>query len=975
MGSPSAGQRPDAAVTRAVYNPPLPGGTAQGGAANHVFCAGGYVNFMEKTTKVWLHHANLMWDCKHSSARHVETQHARAHAAAMIRNTIAGVDSLLHRSAAAATSAARQGASSRGLGDRQQHASAAVAVCWRGCPTRRLWSSQEAEEKDGAGDAAANVGDYAPDATATTEEPAPPKPQRTFVVRTPDSSSSLKVNVPSTTAEAMAMNLSIRENARAKKEAAARRHAATTAARASSKQPGGEAPAASASAPHSRGRPAERRRLPSMMVVTPNARSKSIQMEVPLTTAECIELNRAVKKRYPTQQQEADEDNNNNAVNAGYARRWRNPPAPGVCVGQGAQHAYGAGLSSSPEIIKYADVEQGAREPSYDRTIGNLHKARRWDQIVRVWEEIEEREKGGVTVGLGWATYECLMDAFISHTDLGVVARCGRVFDHLVASGQGIRPAIYNLYMKGCSVARLGTRAVALIEGLDRLPGKRYKPNPQFFFNLLSATCAEGMVAESKLYYGIMRDMGFDPTNNTLQNMLDMYIREERLVDALRMVEDTHQAGMKPRDVLMNKLTYSCMRQGEPELMHKMLDLLLLTGNIVNPMTVKNVLYMASRRRDDDMATKMWVAAQQWGHRFCQADYSFVVQTFFAVGKDDMALATLVQAYKEKIEVNRKTLTFCAQRLAVSNKRLDQAYYTLTLLKENGEPVPVEAVNAIIVACAIRQAVDRCFATAEALPVVFELAPNLDTYNALMHVLGAMRAQDTDNATLGIGMSLLDQIEKEEVQPNQETFMSLIDLACMSDGLTEDFANDLVERMTSKHGLRLEQDIVDTLASAFEERGMDSLAQAWTNKMPSLDAPSDEAFDASSPAAAAELTCEQGNASGGVVRARRVAQDRGRYTGFDDGRFKAIRDSTRRGENAGGGVGRLSYGSAGGGGGGWYSGGGGAGGSARGGRGTSGATAGSGREERVGNGGDSPRYGGGGGGGWAQRYNKSGDEK
>lgn len=52
--------------------------------------------------------------------------------------------------------------------------------------------------------------------------------------------------------------------------------------------------------------------------------------------------------------------------------------------------------------------------------------------------------------------------------------------------------------------------------------------------------------------------------------------------------------------------------------------------------------------------------------------------------------------------MNRKTLTFCAQRLAVSNKRLDQAYYTLTLLKENGEPVPVEAVNAIIVACAIR---------------------------------------------------------------------------------------------------------------------------------------------------------------------------------------------------------------------------------------------------------------------------------
>lgn len=35
-------------------------------------------------------------------------------------------------------------------------------------------------------------------------------------------------------------------------------------------------------------------------------------------------------------------------------------------------------------------------------------------------------------------------------------------------------------------------------------------------------------------------------------------------------------------------------------------------------------------------------------YRLCvlQADYSFMVQTFFAVGKDDMALATLVQAFK-----------------------------------------------------------------------------------------------------------------------------------------------------------------------------------------------------------------------------------------------------------------------------------------------------------------------------------------
>lgn len=34
------------------------------------------------------------------------------------------------------------------------------------------------------------------------------------------------------------------------------------------------------------------------------------------------------------------------------------------------------------------------------------------------------------------------------------------------------------------------------------------------------------------------------------------------------------------------------------------------------PQTVQNVLYMATRKRDEEMAIKMWTVAQQWGHKF-----------------------------------------------------------------------------------------------------------------------------------------------------------------------------------------------------------------------------------------------------------------------------------------------------------------------------------------------------------------------
>ena len=151
------------------------------------------------------------------------------------------------------------------------------------------------------------------------------------------------------------------------------------------------------------------------MVVTPNARSKAIQMKVPRTTAECIELNKAIRERYPGEtQHETDNNNgsssssssssnnnNNNRVNANYSKRWRNPPAPapggGDRSGVGGSgvlwdgskdaHEGAAGtILSSPEMFGYTQSGNGSGQPSFERTIGNLYNGMRWKQIVRVWE-------------------------------------------------------------------------------------------------------------------------------------------------------------------------------------------------------------------------------------------------------------------------------------------------------------------------------------------------------------------------------------------------------------------------------------------------------------------------------------------------------------------------------------------------------------------------------------------------------------
>lgn len=55
-------------------------------------------------------------------------------------------------------------------------------------------------------------------------------------------------------------------------------------------------------------------------------------------------------------------------------------------------------------------------------------------------------------------------------------------------------------------------------------------------------------------------------------------------------------------------------------------------------------------------------------------------------------------------KLSAKTLEQVAEKLSLSNNRLDGAYYTLAALHESGESVPVEAVNTVIAGSAMRLA-------------------------------------------------------------------------------------------------------------------------------------------------------------------------------------------------------------------------------------------------------------------------------
>lgn len=63
---------------------------------------------------------------------------------------------------------------------------------------------------------------------------------------------------------------------------------------------------------------------------------------------------------------------------------------------------------------------------------------------------------------------------------------------------------------------------------------------------------------------------------------------------------------------------------------------------------------------------------------------------------------------------------------------VDQAYYAMLDLKNNGTRPPILALNALIIAAGAHNRLDRSFATIQEFEPVFNTKPNALTYNALM---------------------------------------------------------------------------------------------------------------------------------------------------------------------------------------------------------------------------------------------------
>ena len=111
---------------------------------------------------------------------------------------------------------------------------------------------------------------------------------------------------------------------------------------------------------------------------------------------------------------------------------------------------------------------------------------------------------------------------------------------------------------------------------------------------------------------------------------------------------------------------------------------------------------------------------------------------------------------------------------------LDQVYYAIIELfrQDNSLPVPILAVNAIILGAGSRGQLDRAFATFKECQTLFKQPPSIFSYNALLHAISLSRLPSVVNI-----LSIFQEMEKDGISPNSASVSILFTVMAESGDL------------------------------------------------------------------------------------------------------------------------------------------------------------------------------------------------
>lgn len=172
------------------------------------------------------------------------------------------------------------------------------------------------------------------------------------------------------------------------------------------------------------------------------------------------------------------------------------------------------------------------------------------------------------------------------------------------------------------------------------------------------------------------------------------------------------------------------------------------------------------------------------GHKARPADYACWIRACIN-GQDVVGgLEALMEANEQGFDLleridddwtgGEELLELMAADLSRSVRRLDDVYFALVDLVRGNYSVPRIAVHAVIMAAGRMGQIDRSFATFQEAQNLFNLDPDVQTYNALLWACSNYRG-----ASIHTLLTVFQEMDAKGIKPNGESFSIL--LQTMSD--------------------------------------------------------------------------------------------------------------------------------------------------------------------------------------------------
>lgn len=420
------------------------------------------------------------------------------------------------------------------------------------------------------------------------------------------------------------------------------------------------------------------------------------------------------------------------------------------------------------------------------REMSNALSHQKMDETVRLYDEwVKLTDAAGNPNSPNILVYNLLLHAKLrlgAHPDV-----LHRIVSEMESGGVMPTQLSYNFLLRSVFRQRDSKAAELILEKMERA-GPEAQPDGDAY-NFVIALCAlNRRIPAAIKHMQSMYVRNFVPSKTTYNEVLLACARTHRSAIAVAVMKQMQTHQMVPQVQTLVELVIAATEVDDAECAFTSLQHLnnQSASKVVQPLvmdegSIAAILGTAARTANAALAKEAWdllkvcVGSGRTPH---PAAYMALVHALSTSQQFDAAFLILSEMQSlfgaaqnaEELEIlspfsSLRPLVLSLSQLGPAG--LDGAYFKLAEMHASGQPVPIAAINCVILGCANIWDADRAYQTFESISSTFGLRPDSHSINALLEAFGK-------NKKTAEAVKLFEYMKESGIAPDQRSFELMI---------------------------------------------------------------------------------------------------------------------------------------------------------------------------------------------------------